>query len=417
MNIQRDFYLNQLIAGRENGLIKIITGIRRCGKSYLLFNLFHEWLNDNGIDDNHIIEVALDDRSNKALRDPDALLDYVKSQITDKSLHYILLDEIQIVPEFTDVLNSLLHIRNVDVYVTGSNSHFLSTDVVTEFRGRGDEIRLHPLSFAEFCQGFQGEKGKAWKEYYTYGGLPLVLSLDTEQKKANYLDNLYQSVYLADILERHKIKNKTEFDELVKTMASSIGSPCNPTKLSNTFKSVKKVEIHHHTISKYLSYLSDAFVLERSVRYDIKGKKYINTLGKYYFSDLGIRNALLGFRQQEENHIMENIIYNELRIRGYHVDVGMVEERTTDRNNKTIRKQYEVDFVANQGNRRYYIQSAFAMPDEMKVKQETASLTRINDSFKKIIVVKDDIMPKRDENGIVTIGIMDFLLRPDSLDY
>ncbi len=417
MDIKRDFYLNQLIAGRENGLIKIITGIRRCGKSYLLFRLFHEWLNANGIDDSHIIEVALDDRSNKEQRDPDALLNYVKSRISDKSLYYILLDEIQMVPEFTDVMNSLLHIRNADVYVTGSNSHFLSTDVVTEFRGRGDEIHLHPLSFSEFCQGFQGEKNHAWKEYYTYGGLPLVLSLDTGQKKADYLTNLYQSVYLVDILERHKIKNKAEFDELVKTMASSIGSPCNPTKLSNTFKSVKKVEIHHHTIGKYLSYLSDAFVLEKSVRYNIKGKKYINTLSKYYFSDLGIRNALLGFRQQEENHIMENIIYNELRTRGYHVDTGMVEERTTDRTNKTIRKQYEVDFVANQGNRRYYIQSAFAMPDETKIRQETASLTRIDDSFKKIIVVKDDIMPKRDENGIVTIGIMDFLLHPDSLDY
>lgn len=417
MNIQRDFYLDRLIAGRENRLIKIITGIRRCGKSYLLFNLFHEWLNANGIDDNHIIEVALDDRSNKALRDPDALLDYLKSRITDKSLHYILLDEIQIVPEFTDVLNSLLHIRNADVYVTGSNSHFLSTDVATEFRGRGDEIRLHPLSFAEFCRGFQGDRNKAWKDYYTYGGLPLILSLDTGQKKADYLTNLYQSVYLVDILERHKIKNRAEFDELVKIMASSVGSPCNPTKLSNTFKSVKKVEIHHNTISKYLSFLSDAFVLERSVRYDIKGKKYINTLGKYYFSDLGIRNALLGFRQQEENHIMENIIYNELRIRGFHVDVGTVEERTTDKNNKTIRRQYEVDFVANQGSKRYYIQSAFTLPDEAKVRQETASLTRIDDSFKKIIVVKDDIMPKRDENGIVTIGIMDFLLHPDSLDY
>lgn len=417
MNIQRDFYLDRLIAGRENGLIKIITGIRRCGKSYLLFKLFHEWLNANGIDDNHIIEVALDDRSNKALRDPDALLDYLKSRIIDKSLHYILLDEIQMVPEFTDVLNSLLHIRNADVYVTGSNSHFLSTDVVTEFRGRGDEIRLHPLSFAEFCRGFQGDRNMAWKEYYTYGGLPLILSLDTGQKKADYLTNLYQSVYLVDIQERHKIKNRAEFDELVKIMASSVGSPCNPTKLSNTFKSVKKVEFHHNTISKYLSYLSDAFVLERSVRYDIKGKKYINTLGKYYFSDLGIRNALLGFRQQEENHIMENIIYNELRVRGFQVDVGTVEERTTDKNNKTIRRQYEVDFVANQGSKRYYIQSAFALPDEAKVRQETASLTRIDDSFKKIIVVKDDIMPKRDENGIVTIGIMDFLLHPDSLDY
>lgn len=417
MNIQRDYYLKQLIAGRGNDLIKIITGIRRCGKSYLLFKLFHEWLNANGIDDGHIIEIALDDRGNKPLRDPDNLLAYIKSQIKDKSPYYILLDEIQIVPEFTDVLNSLLHISNADVYVTGSNSHFLSTDVVTEFRGRGDEIRLHPLSFSEFCQGFQGERDKAWRAYYTYGGLPLILSLDTEQKKADYLTNLYESVYLVDILERHNIKNRGEFDELVKIMASSIGSPCNPTKLSNTFKSVKKANIHHTTLNKYLSYLSDAFVLEKAIRYDIKGKKYINTLGKYYFSDLGIRNALLGFRQQEENHIMENIIYNELRIRGYRVDVGMIEQRERDENGNQIRKQYEVDFVANQGSKRYYIQSAFALPDEAKIRQETAALIRIDDSFKKIIVVRDDIMPKRDDNGIMTIGIIDFLLRSDSLDY
>ena len=417
MNIQRDFYLNRLIAGRENGLIKIITGIRRCGKSYLLFKLFHDWLNTNGVSDDHIIEVALDDRDNRTLRDPDALLHYVKSRITDKCLYYVLLDEIQMVPEFTDVLNSLLHVRNADVYVTGSNSHFLSTDVVTEFRGRGDEIRLHPLSFSEFCQGFQGKRSMAWKEYYTYGGLPLVLSLDSDQKKADYLTNLYESVYLVDILERHNIKNRAEFDELVRIMASSIGSPCNPSKLSNTFKSVKKVEIHHRTLSKYLSYLGDAFVLEKSLRYDIKGKRYINTLGKYYFSDLGIRNALLGFRQQEENHIMENIVYNELRVRGFRVDVGVVEQRERGEDGKQLRKQYEVDFVANQGSRRYYIQSAFAMPDEAKVMQETSSLVRIDDSFKKVIVIKDDIMPKRDENGIMTIGIMDFLLHPDSLDY
>ena len=340
MNIQRDYYLKQLIAGRGNGLIKIITGIRRCGKSYLLFKLFHEWLNANGIDDGHIIEIALDDRGNKPLRDPDNLLAHIKSQIKDKSPYYILLDEIQIVPEFTDVLNSLLHISNADVYVTGSNSHFLSTDVVTEFRGRGDEIRLHPLSFSEYCQGFQGERDKAWRGYYTYGGLPLILSLDTEQKKADYLTNLYESVYLVDILERHNIKNRGEFDELVKIMASSIG-----------------------------------------------------------------------------NHIMENIIYNELRIRGYRVDVGMIEQRERDKNGNQIRKQYEVDFVANQGSKRYYIQSAFALPDEAKIRQETASLIRIDDSFKKIIVVRDDIMPKRDDNGIMTIGIIDFLLRSDSLDY
>lgn len=417
MNIARDSYLNQLVAGQENGLIKIVTGIRRCGKSYLLFKLFHDNLVSKGVKEDHIIKVALDDLMNEELREPHALLNYIRGRIQDKDLYYVLLDEVQLVPDFYEVLNSLLHVRNTDVYVTGSNSRFLSKDVVTEFRGRGDEIHLHPLSFSEFMQGYQGDKWSGWREYYTFGGLPLVLSLETEQKKSEYLKNLYESVYLVDILERNKVRNKAEFDELIRIIASSIGSPCNPTKLSNTFKSVKNITVSSASIARYLSYMEYAFLIEKSIRYNIKGKKYINTLSKYYFSDLGIRNALLGFRQQEESHIMENIIYNELRTRGYHVDVGMVEERTTDRNNKTIRKQYEVDFVANQGSKRYYIQSAFALPDEAKVKQETASLTRIDDSFKKIIVVKDDIMPKRDENGIVTIGIMDFLLRPDSLDY
>ena len=417
MNIARDSYLNQLVAGQENGLIKIVTGIRRCGKSYLLFKLFHDNLVSKGVKEDHIIKVALDDLMNEELREPHALLNYIRGRIQDKDLYYVLLDEVQLVPDFYEVLNSLLHVRNTDVYVTGSNSRFLSKDVVTEFRGRGDEIHLHPLSFSEFMQGYQGDKWSGWREYYTFGGLPLVLSLETEQKKSEYLKNLYESVYLVDILERNKVRNKAEFDELIRIIASSIGSPCNPTKLSNTFKNVKNITVSSASIARYLSYMEYAFLIEKSIRYNIKGKKYINTLSKYYFSDLGIRNALLGFRQQEESHIMENIIYNELRTRGYHVDVGMVEERTTDRNNKTIRKQYEVDFVANQGSKRYYIQSAFALPDEAKVKQETASLTRIDDSFKKIIVVKDDIMPKRDENGIVTIGIMDFLLRPDSLDY
>lgn len=417
MNIARDSYLNQLVAGQENGLIKIVTGIRRCGKSYLLFKLFHDNLVSKGVKEDHIIKVALDDLMNEELREPHALLNYIRGCIQDKDLYYVLLDEVQLVPDFYEVLNSLLHVRNTDVYVTGSNSRFLSKDVVTEFRGRGDEIHLHPLSFSEFMQGYQGDKWSGWREYYTFGGLPLVLSLETEQKKSEYLKNLYESVYLVDILERNKVRNKAEFDELIRIIASSIGSPCNPTKLSNTFKSVKNITVSSASIARYLSYMEYAFLIEKSIRYNIKGKKYINTLSKYYFSDLGIRNALLGFRQQEESHIMENIIYNELRTRGYHVDVGMVEERTTDRNNKTIRKQYEVDFVANQGSKRYYIQSAFALPDEAKVRQETASLTRIDDSFKKIIVVKDDIMPKRDENGIVTIGIMDFLLRPDSLDY
>ena len=417
MKINRNYYLEQVIAGKENGLVKIITGIRRCGKSYLLFTLFHDYLNSHGIDDDHIIEIALDDRMNIELRNPDAILKYIKSKIVDKSLYYIILDEVQMIPEFADVLNSLLHIRNADVYVTGSNSHFLSTDVVTEFRGRGDEIRLYPLSFSEYLEGYNGSRQEAWKDYYTYGGLPHVLALDSDKKKEDYLDNLYGSVYLVDVLERHKIKNQAEFDELVRIVASSVGAPVNPTKLSNTFKSVKGVTIHHATIDKYLSYLQDAFILERSIRYNIKGKKYINTLCKYYFTDLGLRNALLGFRQQEETHIMENIIYNELRSRGYKVDVGMVETRGKDKNGKIVRKQLEVDFVVNQGSRRYYIQSAFAMPTPEKEEQESASLLKIDDSFKKIIIVKEDIKPKRNEYGILTIGIMDFLLNKDSLNY
>lgn len=417
MVIARDAYLKQLIAGQNNGLIKIVTGIRRCGKSYLLFNLFYDFLLSKGIKEDHIIKLQLDDLINVELRDPFALLKHIRNCVKDESMYYVLLDEIQLVPNFHEVLNSLLHIRNVDVYVTGSNSKFLSKDVVTEFRGRGDEIHLYPLSFSEYVSKYQGDKMIAWKEYYTFGGLPLVLSLETEQKKAEYLKNLYESVYLIDIIERNKVKNKSEFDELIRIIASSIGSPCNPTKLSNTFRSLKNIVISPVSIAKYLSYMEYAFLIEKSVRYNIKGKKYINTLSKYYFSDIGIRNALLGFRQQEESHIMENILYNELRIRGYHVDVGVVEERTTDRTNKTIRKQYEVDFVANQASKRYYIQSALALPDESKLRQETASLNRIDDSFKKIIVVKDDIMPKRDDKGIVTMGIMDFLLNPDSLDY
>lgn len=417
MEIKRDLYLKQLIAGQRNGLIKIVTGVRRCGKSYLLFKLFRDYLIQEGMDEEHIIDVALDDRSNKELRDPDVILKYIKDRIKDNNLHYVLLDEVQLIPEFTDVLNSLLHVRNADVYVTGSNSHFLSSDVVTEFRGRGDEIRLYPLSFAEYCQGYEGDKQSAWKDYYTYGGLPLILSLDTEKKKEDYLTNLYESVYLVDVLERNKVKNRAEFDELVRIIASSIGSPCNPTKLSNTFKSVKNVEIHHMTISRYLKFLEDAFLIEKAIRYDIKGKKYINTMSKYYFTDVGVRNALLGLRQQEENHIMENIIYNELRSRGYRVDIGMVERRESNKNGQYVRKQLEVDFVVNQGSKRYYVQSAFAIPTKEKQDQELASLIQINDSFKKLVIVKEDIKPKRDEHGITTMGIMDFLLDPKSLDY
>lgn len=417
MEIARNTYLNQLIAGRGNGLVKVVTGIRRCGKSYLLFKLFYDYLLSQGVRRDHIIDVILDDLMNEDLREPHALLRYVREHIVDDDRHYVLLDEVQLVPQFYEVLNSLLHVRNVDVYVTGSNSRFLSKDVVTEFRGRGDQIHLYPLSFAEYVSGYSGDKARAWKDYYTFGGLPHVLSLTTEQKKAEYLKSLYETVYLVDIIERHRIRNKSEFDELVKIIASIIGSPCNSTKLSNTFNSVKGIPLGRQSICKYLTYLEDAFVVEETCRYNIKGKKYIGSLSKYYFSDLGIRNALLGFRQQEENHIMENIIYNELRVRGYHVDIGMVEERTTDKNNKTIRKQYEVDFVANQGSKRYYIQSAFMMPTYEKQEQELASLRRISDSFKKIIIIKEDIMPKRDDSGIVTMGISDFLLHNDSLDY
>ena len=410
MIIQRNSYLQQLIDGRRNGLIKIITGIRRCGKSYLLFTLFYQYLKANGIAEDHIIKIALDDIESADLREPLALYRYIKGQMKDASLYYILLDEVQLVARFEEVLNSLLRIDNADVYVTGSNSRFLSSDIITEFRGRGDEIHLYPLSLSEYCDGTGQRPIDAWKDYYTYGGLPHVLSLETEKKKIDYLANLFESVYLIDILERHRIKNKSEFEELLRIVASGIGAPTNTTKLSNTFKSVKKVNISYNTIDKYLGYMQEAFILEKATRYDIKGKKYIGSLSKYYFTDMGIRNVLLGLRQQEESHIMENVIYNELRRRGCKVDVGMVEQRSIDTSGNWQRKQLEVDFVVNEGSQRYYIQSALALPDEDKRKQEMASLLRINDSFKKIIIVKDDIKPWTDENGILTIGLIDFLM-------
>ena len=410
MQIQRNFYLQQLIDGRRNGLIKIITGIRRCGKSYLLFTLFYQYLKANGIAEDHIIKIALDDIESADLREPLALYRYIKGQMKDAGLYYILLDEVQLVARFEEVLNSLLRIDNADVYVTGSNSRFLSSDIITEFRGRGDEIHLYPLSLSEYCDGTGQRPIDAWKDYYTYGGLPHVLSLETEKKKIDYLANLFESVYLIDILERHRIKNKSEFEELLRIVASGIGAPTNTTKLSNTFKSVKKVNISYNTIDKYLGYMQEAFILEKATRYDIKGKKYIGSLSKYYFTDMGIRNVLLGLRQQEESHIMENVIYNELRRRGCKVDVGMVEQRSIDTSGNWQRKQLEVDFVVNEGSQRYYIQSALALPYEDKRKQEMASLLRINDSFKKIIIVKDDIKPWTDENGILTIGLIDFLM-------
>ena len=416
MQINRDFYLQQLVDGKQNGLIKIVTGIRRCGKSFLLFKLFRQYLLDVGVDSDHIIQIALDDIENANLREPLPLYKCIKAKMTDEELYYILLDEVQLVPRFEEVLNSLLRIDNADVYVTGSNSKFLSSDIITEFRGRGDEIHLYPLSLSEYCEGTGLSPAEAWKDYYTYGGLPHTLSLGTEKKKIDYLNNLFESVYLIDILERHRIKNKAEFEELVKIIASGIGAPTNPTKLENTFKSVKKINIDSVTISRYLGYMQDAFLIEKAERYDVKGKKYIGSLAKYYFTDIGLRNAILGLRQQEETHIMENIIYNELRRRGCKVDVGMVEQRFVDNDGKWQRKQLEVDFVVNEGNQRYYIQSALALPDEEKRKQEMGSLLRINDSFKKIIIVKEDIKPWRDENGILTMGLLDFLMNADSLE-
>lgn len=410
MQIQRDFYLRQLIDGRQNGLIKIVTGIRRCGKSYLLFRLFYQYLIADGVADGHIIRIALDDIENAELREPLKLYRHIKQLMKDEGMHYILLDEVQLVERFEEVLNSLLRLDNADVYVTGSNSRFLSSDIVTEFRGRGDEIRLFPLSFSEYCRGTGKEPAAAWRDYSVYGGLPQVLSLESDKKKLDYLSNLFSSVYLVDILERHRIKNKGEFEELTNIIASVIGAPTNPSKLSNTFKSIKKVDISSTTIDKYLSYMQDAFMIEKAIRYDIKGKKYIGSLSKFYFVDLGLRNALLGMRQMEESHIMENIIYNELRCRGYKVDVGMTEYRFRDSDGSWQRKQLEVDFVVNAGNDRFYIQSALAIPDEEKRRQESASLLKIKDSFKKIIIVKDDIKPWTDNNGITTIGFFDFLL-------
>ena len=395
-----------MIGWKHTDLIKIVTGLRRCGKSFLLFNLFHQHLLSSGTDESHIIEIALDDISNEALREPFRMLEYVKSKIKDDNQYYLIIDEVQLLGRFVDVLNSFMHIDNVDIYVTGSNSRFLSKDVATEFRGRGIEIHIYPLSFAELYQARGGDKYALWKSYYTYGGLPYLASLNDNARKAEYLSSLNQTLYLKDIVERNKIANEDEFSELMNLMASSIGLPCNPNKIANTFKSVKKVSLAPQTIAKYLSFMEDAFIVEKSVRYDIKGRKYISTLSKYYFQDVGLRNALLNFRQVEETHLMENVIYNELRRCGYSVDVGMIEVRSA-----TQRKQLEVDFVANKGDKRYYIQSAFALPDEQKREQELASLKKINDSFKKIIITRDDIAPYHDDNGVLIIGLMDFLLR------
>lgn len=405
MIVRRDKYLDELIGWKHTDLIKIVTGIRRCGKSFLLFTLFHQHLLETGTDEDHIIEIALDDISNEELREPFKMLAYVKERVKDKGQYYLIIDEVQLLDRFVDVLNSFMHMSNVDVYVTGSNSRFLSKDVATEFRGRGMEIHIYPLSFAELYAAVGGDKNELWKRYYTYGGLPYLAVLNDNAQRSEYLMRLNQTLYLRDIIERNKIANEEAFTDLMNVMASGIGAPCNPNKIANTFKTVRKETLAPHTIANYLSYMEDAFIIEKSIRYDIKGRKYIGTLAKYYFQDVGLRNALLNFRQVEETHIMENIIYNELRSRGYSVDVGMIEARTA-----TERRQLEVDFVANKGDKRNYIQSAFALPNEEKREQELASLKRINDSFKKVIIMRDDISPYHDENGVLIMGLMDFLL-------
>ena len=415
MRIERTTYLNQLIESQDNGLIKIITGIRRCGKSYLLFNIFYDYLISKGIDNEHIIKIALDDILNEEYKDPRRLLLYIKESIKDSNNYYIFIDEVQMMDNFSGALNSLLRIENVDVYVTGSNSKFLSSDIATEFRGRGDVIHIYPLSFKEFFSVYDGDINKAWKEYSTFGGLPLIKNIESEQKKINYLNNLYNTVYIKDLIERNNIKKVFELEKLIKVISSSIGAPCNPNKLSNTVKTVENVKLNPETIGFYLSDLQDSYLIEKANRYDIKGKKYIGSLSKYYFTDIGLRNAILEFRQQEESHIMENVIYNELRIKGFLVDVGIVEHRTSNKENQTIRNHYEVDFVANHGSKRYYIQSALTLPDKEKILQETNSLRHIHDGFKKIIITKDDIHPWHNEEGILFIGLFDFLTKDDCL--
>ena len=412
MEIKRDYYLNKLIQHRKNGLVKIVTGVRRCGKSYLLFHLFRNYLQKSGIQDDHIISIALDDYGNKHLLDPDALYRHVKSLIADNADYYILLDEIQLVKDFESVVNGFMHIPNADIYVTGSNSKFLSSDVVTEFRGRGDEIRVYPLNFSEFYSAYGGDFNNAWLVFCNYGGMPLCLSMQTQEDKAKYLTNLFETTYLADIINRNKLRGNAEINELTDVLASSIGSLTNPLKLSNTFASTKKVTLSANTITAYLGYLQDSFLIEKSLRFDIKGKKYINTPAKYYFVDMGLRNARLSFRQQEYTHIMENVIYNELRSRGYSVDVGVV-ENVGKENGVSVRRSFEVDFVVNSGNRRYYIQSAYNIPSDEKLKQEQASLLSINDAFRKIIIVNQPILSGYNEYGILMLALSDFLMDPE----
>ena len=410
MEIKRDHYLEQLKSKEWNGMIKIITGLRRSGKSYLLFKLFRDYLNANGVEDKNIIKVVLDDLEHEYLREKHALYDHIKSQISDDDKYYVLIDEIQYVDGFSDVLNSLSHKKNVDTYVTGSNSKFLSSDILTAFRGRGDEIRVYPLSFREFMSVHDGDFDDAWDDYYKYGGLPHITRLNSEKEKSDYLKTLFAKTYLTDILDRHRIKNKEEMDELLDVLSSAVGSYTNPNKLSRSFKSVKNKSIKSSTLKNYIDYLKDAFLISEAKRYNVKGKRYINSPSKYYYEDIGLRNARLNFRQTEEKHIMENIIYNELRIRGFDVDVGVVEVFVKGKEDKTERRTYEIDFVANKGSNRIYIQSAFRIPSSEKENQELKSLRNVSDSFRKIIVVEDRIKPRRYEDGVELMGLKYFLL-------
>ena len=415
MEIKRDKYLNDLIARMHNGLIKVVTGVRRCGKSYLVFHLFRDYLLQNGVSEDHIISIELDLRKNRKYRDPDAILDHIDSKLADQGDYYILVDEVQMLTDFEEVLNSLLHIENVDVYVTGSNSKFLSKDIITEFHGRGDEVHIHPLTFKEFMQVYDGDMYHGWADYVVYGGLPLTVTMKTEEQKVRYLETLFTETYIKDIVERNGIEKEQELGDLINVLASAVGSLSNASKIEATFRSEIQSGISQNTIRQYIEYLKEAYLINEASRYDVKGRKYIGSPLKYYFEDVGLRNARLGFRQVEETHLMENIIYNELICRGYNVDVGIVPIRESV-NGKFIRKQLEIDFVANMGSKRYYVQSAFRIPDEAKERQEKASLHSIGDSFKKIVIVKDVVNVTRDEKGITTISLYDFLLNEGSLE-
>ena len=417
MEIKRNRYLNMLISKKHNGLIKVITGMRRCGKSYLLFTLFKEHLLSDGIDEDHIIEIAFDAFENKKYRDPDVLYPYLKEQIKDDAMYYVLLDEVQLLGEFESILNSLIRMKNVDVYVTGSNARFLSKDVITEFRGRGDEVHMYPLSFAEFMSVYPGTKQDGWNEYMLYGGIPLVLEFTTPDQKIAFLKSLFEETYISDIVGRHNIRNKAELEELLNILSSAIGSLTNPQKLSATFQTVKKKKISNSTIKRYIDYLCDSFLIDSAIRYDVKGRKYIDTPVKYYFTDMGLRNARLNFRQIEETHSMENIIFNELKMRGFNVDVGVIMQYETNEKGTNIRKQLEIDFVCNQGSKRYYIQSAYAIPDQAKMEQEQRSLMLTGDFFKRMIITKDTPAPYYNESGVLIMNVYDFLLNENSLAF